>query len=282
MVKSSRRMLLAVALTAFLLCPALGKPRPHRQPPKPKAEPPEAVAFKYCMLDLGGARLSKHASGADQIHSLELFTAAPPGGGITVTRDCRITGSQVKGTTANVTVAYRTLGVLDIDNVLTERARTESVTFVLQKLADGWHIARPNTPVHASPAVLAVRLADAIRAEDDAAAKVALGSTVKRLEEWRDADRMVRVARPEAAPAAPAASAASKPAPAAAAGPAMDEEEPEPQPEPESEPKAEPHAEPPGEPQPPHSWLRLTSHCLMATATPSRMGRMVENNSLEP
>ncbi len=247
MAKSTRNTLLAVLLLLMLLTPAVAKTRKRAHPPKPQVDPPETVAYKYCMLDLGGARLSPHASGADQIHSLELFTAAPPSDGVTVTRDCRVTGSQVKGTVANVTVEYRALGVLDADNALAERVRTETVTFVLQKLAAGWHVARPNTAVHASPMVLAVRVEDALQTENDPAKRAALHDTLRRLGTWRDEDKIVRVARPETAPAEPASTAASKasePPAAAPAGPAVDEEEPEPQLEPSTDPQAQPHADP--------------------------------------
>ncbi len=245
-----RPVIVSLLLVLLLSSAAPARTKRRRSPPKPRMDTPEIVALKYCTLDLQGARLSKKASGSDQIHALELFTSAPPDESIVVARDCRVRPAQIKGAVANVSVEYHVLGSLEKDHRLNEGKRTETITFVLQKLKDGWHIARPVTAVHASPTVLAVRLHDAASEEKDLDRKVLLDAAVQQLEQWRDEGKIVRVVGPETRPAQPASPAvAAQPAPAAPAasvGPAQDEENPEaePQPEPASAPAQstdEPH-----------------------------------------
>lgn len=232
-----RPLILFLVLLLLLTSTAPARTRKRRTPPKPRMDTPEVVALKYCTLDLQGARLSKKASGADQIHALELFSTAPAENHIVVARGCKVGSVQIKGPVANVPVEYHDLGTLADDNALTEGKRTESLTFVLQKLKDGWRIARPVTAVHASPTVLAVRLRDAAANEKDLDKKVLLDAAVKQLEQWRDEGNIVRVVGPETRPAQPARPAvAAQPAPAApaaSAGPAQDEENPETETEPE-------------------------------------------------
>lgn len=238
-------IVVCILLASFV---AEARTRRKHKPPKPLADAPQTVVWKYCALDLQGARLSAHASGAQQIRSLALWQDDSSAETVIVTRDFKVGAVTTRGAVANVTVEYHNIGLVTDGTLVSSKPQSESMTFVLQKQGENWRIARPNPPSHASPGALAAHMEDDVRAEKDVARKSLLQATLKQLRDWRGEAPTIHVAARPAAPA-PQRAVMSQPVSAASqttnavekesaapAGPAVDEEDPEPAPEPDSPP----------------------------------------------
>lgn len=150
---SGRTRILIVALL-LLVVPLAAMSRRARRKPQPKLPGPENIVWRFCQLDLQGARISERSSGSEELASLQL-KASRKAAKLVVSDSCDV-GAVTKGSTsARVAVSYSNLGTITPDGDLDAARRKESVTFVLKKVGNDWKISGPELPPHVSALALA-------------------------------------------------------------------------------------------------------------------------------
>lgn len=168
--RRTRLILIALLLVAIPLAAAPSRrKKPVRRPPKVNLPGPESIVWRYCQLDLQGARLSSRASGSEQLASLLITPPPADPDSFLVTRDCKLGKVTLGATVSKVAVTYSTLGSITPDGDLVEAPKKETITYTLKKFGQDWKISAPATLPHVSPQALTVfwqRTADTTKDPD--------------------------------------------------------------------------------------------------------------------
>lgn len=146
--------------------------------------------WRYCQLDLQGARLSARASGSEEIASLMVAPAKRDGGKVVVSSACELGAISKTATTARVTLTYRNLGSLTADGeLLPPERRSEVVRFQLKKVGNDWKISGPVILPHATPQALRALWQHRADTTNDAYVRQTAKSVLERLDRIGDEDK---------------------------------------------------------------------------------------------
>lgn len=179
MSRRSRSILVAVLL---LMVPLAGMARRARRKPQPKLPGPESIVWRYCQLDLQGARLSERASGSEEIQSLLVAPTRREADKVIVSDDCDIGKVTTGAAGATVTVTYKNLGALtSAGEILPPTRRKETVKFALKKSGNDWKISGPLLAPHVSARALGAYWQHKANVAADEAARQSAQAVVERL-----------------------------------------------------------------------------------------------------